>query len=108
VILLEEVMTDAEKITLELLKLLVSWDFIFIDVIGRFGGNITGWKKYHFTFTNLGYFTIGPGTSIFSLHIGKQTTLLNIYGPYLDRVKYWDKIFKMDSIHIGLVVVRGI
>jgi hypothetical protein len=41
------------------------------------------------------------------LDLGKEITLLNVYGPYMDRVDYWDRFFQMDWIHFGLVVVGG-
>jgi exonuclease III len=41
IIMLQETMTDGEKITQELSKLLRNWDFYFIDAIGRSGGNVT-------------------------------------------------------------------
>jgi hypothetical protein len=41
------------------------------------------------------------------MDLGKEITLLDIYGPYLDRVKYRDKIFQMDWIQHGLVVLAG-
>jgi len=36
-----------------------------------------------------------PGTESFSLDLGKGLTLLNIYGPCLDRVEYWDNMFNI-------------
>jgi hypothetical protein len=44
---------------------------------------------------------------MFSLDLGKEITLLNVYGPYVDRVEYWDKFFHMEWLQSGLVVVGG-
>jgi hypothetical protein len=37
----------------------------------------------------------------------KRAHILNIYGPYLDRVEYWDRVLNMEWIQRGLVVVEG-
>jgi hypothetical protein len=87
----------------ELSKLLRNWDLYFIDAIGRLGGNVTGWNKCSFTLTNSWAFPIGLGTSFFSLDLGKDITVLNVYGPYMDRMDYWDRFFKMDSVQNGLL-----
>jgi hypothetical protein len=47
------------------------------------------------------------GTLLVSLDPGKEITLLTIYGPYLDRVEYWDKIFQIDCLQNALVVLWG-
>jgi hypothetical protein len=33
--------------------------------------------------------------------------MLNVYGPYIDMVDYWNRFFKMDRVRNGLVVIRG-
>jgi hypothetical protein len=88
VIFLQELMTNRERVVHELSKILGSWEFSYIDAKGRLGGNITGWKKGSFSYTNSWDFSSGLGTSLFSLDLGKEITFLNIYGPYLDRVEY--------------------
>jgi hypothetical protein len=34
----------------------------------------------------------------------KRAHILNIYGPYLDRVEYWDMVFNTEWIQRGLVM----
>lgn len=70
-------------------------------------GNITGWKKGSFSYINSWDFSSGLGTSLFYLELRKEITFLDIYGPYLDRVEYQDKIFSREWIQNGLVVVGG-
>jgi hypothetical protein len=49
-ILLQEIMTNGEKITQELIKLLGCWDFIFIDAIGRSRENIMGGRRLFYPY----------------------------------------------------------
>jgi hypothetical protein len=41
IILLQELMTDEDKVVKDPSKLLKGWDFSFIDSLGRYMGNIT-------------------------------------------------------------------
>ena len=47
------------------------------------------------------------GTSFFSLDLENDMTMLNVYGPNMDKVDYWYRFFKMDNVHNGLVVIVG-
>jgi hypothetical protein len=88
IILLQEIMTNGEKITQELSKMFCGWEFNFIDDIGRSQGNITRWKKCSFTLTNSWDFPTRLGISLFSLDLGKYISILNVYGSCMDRVEY--------------------
>jgi len=84
-----------------------SLEFSYINAIGRFEGNIIEWEKKSFTCTNSWAFSSGLGSSLFSLDLEKEITLLNIYGPYMERLEYWDTIFSSEWFQKGLVIVWG-
>jgi hypothetical protein len=73
IIMLQETMTDREKITHELSKLFSNRDLYVVDVIGRLGGNVTRWNKFSFTLTNYWAFPIGIRNSFFSLDLGNTS-----------------------------------
>jgi hypothetical protein len=68
--------------------MLENWEFNYIDVVGRSRGNIIGWRKDCFYLTNSWALFVGMGIDLIFLDLGKELTLLNIDGPYLDRVEY--------------------
>jgi hypothetical protein len=41
------------------------------------------------------------------MDMGKKLSVLNVYGPYSNRVEYWDTFFKLECIQNGLVVIGG-
>jgi hypothetical protein len=47
------------------------------------------------------------GTSLLSLEIGKELTYLNLYGPYSNRMEYWEHFFNSSWLHRGMVVLGG-
>jgi hypothetical protein len=109
IIPLQELISNSEKITRELSKMFSIWDLNFTEAnaIGRSRGNLTRCKKCSFTLTNSWYFPTRLGTSHFSLDMGKDITIMNVCGPYMDRVEQWDNFFNMECIQNGLVVVGG-
>lgn len=38
---------------------------------------------------------------LFSIELGTEITIMKIYGTYLDKQTYWDKILRMDVVIIG-------
>jgi hypothetical protein len=91
-------MIDGIKIVHKLSKMLGNYEFSYIDVVGRSEGNMNGWRKCSFYLTNSWAFSTSLGTTLSILDLGKELTLLNIYGPFLDRVEYWDKVFNIEWI----------
>ena len=65
------------------------------------------WNKYSFTLTNSWAFPTRLETSFFSLDIGKDIILLNVYGPYMDKMDYYDMFFKMDSAQNEFILIGG-
>lgn len=77
-----------------------------MDAKGRLGGLIFGWRKQSFTYSNCWSFSSCLGTLLYSQYLGKELSFLNIYGPYTDKVEYWDKIFHWGWLHQGLTIPK--
>ena len=73
--------------------MLPNWDFDVIDANGRSGGLASGWRLRVCRCENLLSISSGLGLEVFVPDLGKILTILNVYGPYQDRVPFWDKVF---------------
>jgi hypothetical protein len=52
-------------------------------------------------------FDSGIGLNMFSAELGRSLTLINIYGPYADRKRYWDSLAKCSWLSEQEVIVGG-
>jgi hypothetical protein len=76
----------------ELRKSLGNWEFLAVDSNGQSGGIITGWNH---NIAVMNSFTISSGlcTEIFSKSLGQVFTFLNVYGPYEEKQRFWERLF---------------
>jgi exonuclease III len=102
VIFLQETMGVSESVVSVLESLLPGWDFAAVDARGRSGGLATGWLLKKCNCESVWGFESGIGLNFFSTDLGRSMTIVNIYGPYLDRQRYWN------SIASALGLVSGI
>lgn len=107
IILLHETMTDGVKVIQELSKFMIEWEFSYFDAIGGSSGNISRWKRPPYTLSNSWAFPTSLQVALFSMDMGKEIYVLNAYGPYFDRVEYWDKFFNTQCVQSDLVVIGG-
>jgi hypothetical protein len=49
----------------------------------------------------------GLVSTFFSVELGRSLTLVNIYGPYVDRKRYWDSLEKCSWFTEQEVIVGG-
>jgi hypothetical protein len=42
-----------------------------------------------------------------SQELGKEIIVLNLYGPYDERVLFWDKLFNMDIWNLHNIILGG-
>jgi exonuclease III len=85
VILLQETLGDSVSVVKTLETLLPGWMFAAVDARGRSGGLATGWKKRKCKLENVWGFISGIGLTIYSIDLGHNLTVINIYGPHQDR-----------------------
>jgi hypothetical protein len=49
----------------------------------------------------------GLAIVLHSQELGKEITILNLYGPYDERVLFWDKLFNMEFWNLQDIILGG-
>jgi exonuclease III len=107
VIFLQETMGVSELVVASLESLLPGWSFAVVDAKGRSGGLATGWSLKRCNCERIWGFESGIGLNIFSVELGRSLMLVNIYGPYVDRQRYWDSLAKCSWFSDQEVILGG-
>ena len=89
VILLQETLGCSEVVIRVLETLLPGWIFVAVDARGRSGGLASGWKVQSCRCDCSWGINSGVGLVVWDSVLGKALTILNIYGPYLNRASFW-------------------
>jgi hypothetical protein len=76
--------------------LLPGWSFAAVDARGRSGGLATGWRKRSCKVESVWGFVSGIGLIISSTDLGRNLTIINIYGPHQDHQIYWNSLAECD------------
>jgi hypothetical protein len=88
-------------------SLLPGWSFVAVDAKGRSGGLATGWLLKKCNCEQVWGFESGIGLNVFSADLGRSLTLVNIYGPYSDRQRYWESLAKCSWFSAKEVIIGG-
>jgi hypothetical protein len=83
------------------------WSFIGLDAKGRSGGLAIGWNKNKVKMLNSWGFESGLGVEIVCADMGRYFTILNIYGPYQDRVPLWESLLWKSFISKDNMIIGG-
>jgi exonuclease III len=94
VIFLQETLGISESVLATLESLMPSWSFVAVDAKGRSGFLATGWSLKKCNCERVWGFESGIDLNVFSVELGRSLTLVNIYGPYSDRQRYWESLAK--------------
>ena len=87
--------------------LLPGWKFFAMDVCGCFGGFSSGWNLKSCCCDGMGSFSSGIGLDIYDAKLGKMLTILSIYGPYVNRVPFWNSLLNKDFVTNREVILGG-
>jgi len=105
IIFLQETLVDQIKENNSFLKIYPSWTFAALDAVGNSGGVLSGWNP---KIGRLEAFTMGYGILLEGLISGipQSVSMLNVYGPYRDRVQFWSGaeeagVLRLDSLILG-------
>jgi len=106
VLLLQETLGVGEEVRMKLEIWFSRWHFEALDVKGRSGGLVVGWDERKVKVLNLWGMDSVLGMITSALDLEEVFMIMNIYGPYLDRVSFWEAFFsknisKGDSVIIG-------
>jgi hypothetical protein len=107
ILLLQDTMSEGDKIVSELEKMFGGWEFMYLDSRARSGGLVSGWKGRSLSLSNCWSFGLGLGIVLYSQDLGKELKILNIYGPYSDGTVFWDNFFCCSSLSQGNTIVGG-
>jgi hypothetical protein len=89
-----ELMCEGGRIITQLEKLFRGWEFTYINSKGCFVRLRTSYKARYLSLTNNWCFDLCLGIEFYPRNLGKEITFLNIYGPYKNKLKYWEKNFR--------------
>lgn len=78
-----------------------------LDAKGRSGGLATSWREASYCFSNSWGCDSRMGVELFSQELNSLLILLNIYGPYQDRVGFWEKFFSKSFFSNENVILGG-
>ena len=69
-----------------------------MDVKGKSGGLLLGWRYRFFNLINAWAFGSGICATLHSFELKLPIVCLNLYGPYIDREIFWLNLFKMEGL----------
>ena len=91
ILMIQETMVTAEKAIDVFSKVVGSWNISAVDAIGLLGGLLTAWnpKKANFV-----VFKTVAGILLQGRYLNgdRELKILNCYGPYQNRIPYWNLI----------------
>ena len=98
VLFLQEIMGDGLSLAGELELLLSGWVFISLDAKGKSRGLLLGWRIRHFELLSVWVVDSGLFASLYSIEMKELFYFMNIYGPYLDRVRSWNNLLSLECL----------
>jgi len=106
VILLQETLGVGDVIKNSLESWLPGWSFLTLDVKGRSGGLAVGWKNSCLKLVDSWGMDSVLCVDLMSADLGFTIKVINVYGPYHNRVPFWDELtgnplLSGDSLVIG-------
>ena len=94
IILLQETLGEGLEMKTKLESWFGGWCFETLDVRGRSGSLAIGWNPCSVKVLNVWGMESVLGIIIKALDLADTFDVINIYGPYLNRIPFWDTITK--------------
>ena len=107
VLFLQEIMGDGFSLAGELELFLSDWVFISLDAKGKSGGLLLGWRIRHFQLLSVWAVDSGLFASLYSIEMKEVLCFMNIYGPYLDRVRFWNNLLSLECLKTTRLIFGG-
>ena len=107
VILLQETLGVGDVIKERLESWLPSWSFVTLDARGRSGGLVVGWRNSCVKLANAWGLDYVLGVEIFFEELGITLSVINVYGPYLNRAPFWDSLLHHPLVNGDSLVMGG-
>ena len=107
VLFLQEIMGDGKILARELEYFLSGWVIILLDAKGNSWALLLGWRSRYFKLLSACVVDSGLFASLYSLEMKEDFCFMNIYGPYLDRERFWNNIFSLDCLKKSRLIFGG-
>ena len=107
VMLLQDTLGVGDVIKAKLESWFLGWQFVTLDVRGRSGGLAMGWNTHMVKALNIWGLDFVLGMTLQGLDQGDPVDVFNIYGPYLNRIPFWENIFNLDMFRGDMVIIGG-
>ena len=104
---LQETMRVGVGIKVRLESWLGGWIFETLDVKGHSGGLEIGWNARIVSTLNVWGMDSVLGMSFRALEMVGTFDVVNIYGPYLNRIPFWEKIFNYSLLREEYLIIGG-
>ena len=83
------------------------WRFEVVDVKGRLGGLEIGWRTRVCRGENMWSFESGICLEIFSKEMGRELTIISIYGPSQNIVEYCETLLNRSFLIDREIIIDG-
>ena len=83
----------------------MGWQFETLDVRGHSGGLAIGWNTRVVKVLNIWGMDSVLGMTFKGLDQGEPVDVFNVYGPYLNRIPFWDNLFNNSVLRGDLVII---
>lgn len=107
IIFIQETLGDSSLIKGALESLMPNFSFEAVDARGRSGGMVSRWKLRSCKCGNVWGFGSHMGMEILFEEFGRSYTLINIYGPYNDKVPFWERLLKCSFLEKESLILEG-
>ena len=107
ILLLQETLGAREETKVRLESWFGGWIFETLDVKGRSGGLEIGWNVRIVSALNVWGMDSILGLSFRALEMVGTFDVVNIYGPYLNRIPFWENIFYCSLLRGEYLIIGG-
>ena len=107
IILLQETLGKGEEVVSVLSKLMPRWSFFALDAVGKSGGVVSGFNPVKLKYVSSWGSQNVLAVELFSSEFNRSLLSLNIYGPCLERERFWSAIFRSSWIAHPFLIIGG-
>ena len=107
IMLLQKTLGEGLEVKAKLECWFGGWFFKTLDVIGCSGGLAIGWNTRSVKVLNVWGMDSVLGITIKALDLEDSFDVINIYGPYLNRIPFWDTIFNHSLLRREKLIIGG-
>ena len=107
VLFLQETMGDGVLFAGDLDFLLSGWTFVSVDAKGKSRGLLLGWRSRFLLFLNSWAMDSRLCVSLYSTELKMDLCFVNVYGAYVEREGFWNKLLDFVSLNCTKLIFGG-